>query len=637
MSQPLRLLVTKARRTLCAGLAGGLLLISGTYALAQPTRVAETRHPRRYLVDDGYDNRVIGDGDIFSFALPGKRYVQCGTDNTESGPQSSGLALTVVKRDTDTVRFLKPRTHPRGTGLVFVMGAVLEPDYSVTALCDYIATPNTALNRDSVLLLRVDTLGVVRWRRGYALANWVGAPRGLLRTGDGYLFCANRLAFPGVPGPAYTVPHVTKVDFAGRIVWERPLGSRGYGNVGAVFDIAAHPDGSYLALGYADDGSPYVPGASTFGRNDYFVSKFTTAGDTLRTFRFGQPGVHETGTRLRLTPDGGVATIGFRYRPNSAPGSRPQEGQVFQLDSLFRPRWSQMLQWTLNFNWTYRLLQPLVSGDVLCGGVSFLPYAGSTLQQGLITRYNDRGVLQWDYHQRYQNALGAGFNTMVNHADGSAMLTGSTATGTTSSNIRVYGYATYLTNVGVPYEANLCARPPAAYFAAAAAGPAAVQVLESSTAGPRYGVLVAWRWAWGDGTFSDGASPGPHAYASPPPVGTAVTLTVTNNLGCTAAYTAYPFGPLATAPAAAALAARLALYPNPSSGRVALALSGLAPQGPAALALLNPLGQVLRTATAPVRNGQVAATLDLDGLPNGLYLLCVTTREGTATKRLVKE
>ena len=622
-----------AHRTRCAGWLAVLLTAAGFNAVAQPTLVAETRHPRRYLVDGGYST-VGGDGEIFSFALPGRRYVQCGTDDTEGGAQSSGLALTVVRQNTDTVRFAKPRTHPRGTGLVFVMGAVPEPDYSVTALGYYIATPASALNRDSVLLLRVDTLGVVRWRRGYALTNQVGAPRGLLRTGDGYLFCANRLAFPGVPGPAYTVPHVTKVDFAGRIVWERSMGSRGYGNVGGVFDLVAHPDGSYLALGYADDGSPYAPGAPTFGRNDYFVSKFTTAGDTLRTFRFGQPGVHETGTHLRLTPDGGAATIGFRYRPNSPPGIRPQEGQVFQLDSLFRPRWSQTLVRPQNGDWRYDLLQPLATGEVLCGGFSALPTAGTTGEAAL-TRYAATGALQWDYRQRYLT-WGTGFNTMVNHPDGSALLTGVTSTGTTSSTSRVFGYATYLTNVGVPYVPDLCARPPAAYFVAAAAGPAAVQVLESSTPGPRYGVLVAWRWAWGDGTFSDGRAPGPHAYAAPLP-GTALTLTVTNNLGCTASRTEYPFGPLSAAQQAQALAGRLMLYPNPTAGAVAVELGGLAPQGPAALAMLNPLGQVLRTATAPVRNGQVAATLDLGGLPAGLYLLRVTTREGTATKRVVKE
>ena len=409
------------------------------------------------------------------------------------------------------------------------------------------------------------------------------------------------------------------------------MGSRGYGAVGGIFDLVAHPDGSYLAFGYADDGSPYVPGAPSTGRLDYFVSKFTSAGDTLRTFRFGQPGVDEVGTRLRLAPGGGAATIGFRYRPNSSPGASYQEGQVFQLDSLFRPQWSQTLQSMLRGDWLYSLLQPLATGEVLCGGLSALPTPGVAA----LTSYAATGRLQWDYRCQYQGQS-TEFKTMVNHHDGSALLTGVTAIRVNSNTGRVYAYATYLANVGIPYEADLCARPPRPYFATVATGPAQVQVLDASAAGPRYGALVAWRWAWGDGSFSDGAAPGPHTYASPPPPGTAVALTVTNNLGCTATRTEYPFGPLAAAPAAA-LAARLQVYPTPSNGLVTVELGGLVPQGPVALALLNPLGQVLRTATAPVRHGHVAAALDLDGLPNGLYLLRVTTREGAATKRLVKE
>ena len=621
------LLLNTARRMVCAGLVA---MLAGSYlpARAQPTFMAETRHPRRYLVDGGRPG-VTDDGEIFSFALPGHRYVQCGSDNTEPGQQNTGLALTVLKQNTDTVRFVKPRTHPRGQGLVFPIEAVLEPDFSVTALCEYIPTPYSATNADSVLLLRVDTLGVVRWRRGYALANRAGAACGLLRTGDGYLFCANRQAFAA--GTGYATPSVTKVDFTGGLVWQRPMGSRGYGQVGAVFSLVAHSDGSYLALGYTDDGSPYVPGGPTAGRGDYFVSKFTSAGDTLRTFRFGQSSVGETGTRLRLTPGGGCAAIGFRYRPNSAAVGYPKEGQVFQLDSLFRPRWSHTLVRTRDYDWTYKLLQPLTSGGVLCGGlVNDLPVG----LPAVVTSYSATGTLQWDYQQSYSGQV-TGFNTMVNHPDGSAFLTGFTASGTTASTFRAYGYATYLTNVGIPYEADLCARPPRPYFALAA-GPAQVQVLDASAAGPRYGVLVAWRWAWGDGSFSDGAAPGPHTYAAPPPPGTAVALTVTNNLGCTATHTEYPFGPLAVAPAAA-LAARLQVYPNPSSGQVTVALAGLAPQPPARLVLHNALGQVVRTALAPVRGGALSAALDLGTLPPGVYALRVNTREGTVVRRVVRE
>ena len=119
--------------------------------------------------------------------------------------------------------------------------------------------------------------------------------------------------------------------------------------------------------------------------------------------------------------------------------------------------------------------------------------------------------------------------------------------------------------------------------------------------------------------------------------GTAVTLTVTNNLGCTSTFVAYPFGPLSTAQASRGLSAALGLFPNPTAGAVRVELGGLGPQGPAALALLDGLGRMVLTATAPVAGGRLATELDVRGLPPGLYLLRVQTREGTATRRLVRE
>ncbi len=556
--------------------------------------------------------------------------------------------LAIMKQNGDTVRYVQVRTHPPGTGNSAVVGAVMEPDYSLMVFAAYYPTPPVP-SGDSLLLLRIDTTGVVRWRRSYRLANCypsLNVIDNILRTGDGYLLCTNRNAFPGSTGPLFLTPNITKIDFSGNIVWERSMGTRGYGQVGRVADIVACPDGSYLAFGNTDDGTPYVPGSPARDRLDYFVAKFTSAGDTLRTFRFGTPNQDEEGQRLRLTPDGGAAVIGYRYRPGVFP---PQlDGQVYGLDSLFRPRWQR----THHFiaprfqtpNQVNTLLQPLASGDVLCGGDSLF-LRNTPALTGLVgwaaelRAYTPTGGQRWAFGHRYANGPATQLATMVNHADGSAYLTGTVGAISPRNGVILdyAGYAAYLTNVGVPYVPDLCARPPVAYFAAAAATPAQAQVLESSAAGPRHGVLVAWRWAWGDGSFSTGRSPGPHTYASPPPPGTAVTLTVTNNLGCTASRTEYPFGPLSAAQQARALGGRLALFPNPTSGAVVVELGGLAAQGPAALALCNPLGQVLRRGTAPVQGGRLATALDLSGLPSGLYLLRVVTREGTATKRLVKE
>ncbi|WP_345236964.1 T9SS type A sorting domain-containing protein, partial [Hymenobacter saemangeumensis] len=96
-----------------------------------------------------------------------------------------------------------------------------------------------------------------------------------------------------------------------------------------------------------------------------------------------------------------------------------------------------------------------------------------------------------------------------------------------------------------------------------------------------------------------------------------------------------PAAPLATT--TAQLEARTALYPNPSQGKVQLELSGLKAQGSVKVDVVNTLGQVVLNATAPVRQGAVAETLDLRLLPTGIYSVRIHAQEGTVVKRLVKE
>ena len=92
-----------------------------------------------------------------------------------------------------------------------------------------------------------------------------------------------------------------------------------------------------------------------------------------------------------------------------------------------------------------------------------------------------------------------------------------------------------------------------------------------------------------------------------------------------------------TAVTSGSLAARLALYPNPTTAKTTVELTGLANQAPAQLTLLNLLGQTVLKTTAPVRNGIVSATLDLSALPTGLYTVRIATQEGSAVRRVVKE
>lgn len=197
--------------------------------------------------------------------------------------------------------------------------------------------------------------------------------------------------------------------------------------------------------------------------------------------------------------------------------------------------------------------------------------------------------------------------------------------------------------MGTPYAPDLCRYPPVpnTAYQIPAAYPDSLFLLDISTAGPRYGTLVRWRWTLGDGTVLVRNSPGAvrHCYATVPAYGTPVTLTLTNNLGCSTTQVLYPWGGQPTATQQAqALAARLQLYPNPTTGTaVTLALAGLRAQPAVPLALLDALGRTVRHWARPVQAGRLQQELDLTGLPPGVYTLRLQLAEGPLTKRFVKQ
>ncbi|MDO7877299.1 FG-GAP-like repeat-containing protein [Hymenobacter sp. ASUV-10] len=87
----------------------------------------------------------------------------------------------------------------------------------------------------------------------------------------------------------------------------------------------------------------------------------------------------------------------------------------------------------------------------------------------------------------------------------------------------------------------------------------------------------------------------------------------------------------------AKLEAATALYPNPTTGRATVELSGLCEQGPVRIDVVNTLGQVLLQRSAQPRQGIIAQALDLRELPAGVYSVRLHAQEGTVVKRLVKE
>ncbi|KAA9339355.1 T9SS type A sorting domain-containing protein [Hymenobacter busanensis] len=81
--------------------------------------------------------------------------------------------------------------------------------------------------------------------------------------------------------------------------------------------------------------------------------------------------------------------------------------------------------------------------------------------------------------------------------------------------------------------------------------------------------------------------------------------------------------------------ADLHVYPNPATGRtVTVAAAGLTGSS-AELRLVNALGQVVRTETAPLRGQLLERTLDVQHLPAGVYTLQLRTQAGTLTRKLI--
>ena len=80
---------------------------------------------------------------------------------------------------------------------------------------------------------------------------------------------------------------------------------------------------------------------------------------------------------------------------------------------------------------------------------------------------------------------------------------------------------------------------------------------------------------------------------------------------------------------------RLELYPNPTTGRVSLRLPG-APTRPATVEVLDALGRSVRQLATTIGDA-TPATVELAGLPAGLYAVRVSTAEGRFLGRLVVE
>ena len=78
------------------------------------------------------------------------------------------------------------------------------------------------------------------------------------------------------------------------------------------------------------------------------------------------------------------------------------------------------------------------------------------------------------------------------------------------------------------------------------------------------------------------------------------------------------------------LFAKLAVFPNPSEGRIVVERSR---EGQASMTILDGLGRVVTTSALNARSQEV----DLSHLPKGIYSVVVRDAQGTSRTRLVLE
>ena len=110
------------------------------------------------------------------------------------------------------------------------------------------------------------------------------------------------------------------------------------------------------------------------------------------------------------------------------------------------------------------------------------------------------------------------------------------------------------------------------------------------------------------------------------------TVVTTNAAGC-ASLPSAPFSVVLTATRAGLVGVELTVFPNPTTGRLSVTMSGS--HSRARLAVYNALGQEMLAGTMAA--SAATAELDLTTLATGVYVLKVTSTEGSVTRRVVRQ
>jgi hypothetical protein len=531
-------------------------------------------------------------------------------------------------------------------------------DVLLTGDVDSAATP-TSYNY-SFFYMRADSLGTwrqprLRYLPTYRSAGGKGMLLPLPRGGALWAHTVNQLPYVQGSFNGLLNAQVVRLDSAQRLVWQRQYpGNTPAADGLTVAAMAQLLDGSYVLVGQKSRAwqAPYPPGLIVVRSG--WAQRLRANGDTIRVASeyFGNISEKYEPQDVQATADGGYVVVGIVYINQYLPvfNSNPTaNGFLAKFDSLGVPQWEQRLA---GLNPAYpdavlRHVRVLANGHYLLTGGRNQPGALSNPNQGYLGAWAPTATSAAPVWEIPFETRAAQLQTAL-QADGTLTLAGMrqvahTVGGVTSSSDQA-GLLTRFAGLGSPWVPAYCQRPPApsAGFALNPAGDT-LRLVDFSAAGPRYATLERWRWHYPDGTFYEGRTPPPHGFAAVPGAGAAVTLTVTNSLGCSATQALYPWGRPTAAAQARGWAAGAYLWPNPASSGdgagVTLALAGLPGGAAGQVQVRDALGRAVGPARALGigRDGTAALRLPVAGWPAGVYLVHVQVASGGFVKKLVVE
>ncbi len=553
------------------------------------------------------------------------------TSPTRLLPSVASLLLVDQNGDSLTTRqFPHPGSaSPRGTAEAGFDNVILDPDSGFLAMA---TTFDSVAAGYRLNLTHHDTLGRITWQRRYlAPLDWGSSPPTGRALPDGYL-----MQIEWFDNSNNSYAHLWKLDRRGNLLWDKSYPLNEWS--GRMPPLLCR-DGSYVVCNLSFYN---VPGPWQLWDYDYHLLRYAPDGTLLHEAFVGPRRSRDYTGDWRETPDGGLILVGST-RPAVPVGQESTVlGQVIQLDSLFRKRWSltlapQAAQFFTYASTNFNVIQPLTNGRFwLAGGTA-------TATSSNINTYRIRGLIAEIVPPERGDTLGqvvqqvldpeSWFYRAAPQSDGSAYFWGQNwreydVGGFTRSQLTKY------TGLGTPWVPDLCATPPVAdsvaRFARIQQRPDSLAFTWAASGvrpGPRYAEISLVRWDFGDGTTATGWNV-THRFATPRPV--RVRVCATNNLFCQVCQELYPFGipTAALTPVPAPLV--VSVYPNPS----ATGVFTVAGAGGATAVVVDAVGRV-------VWHGKLGsgpeARLSLAAEAAGIYALRLTWPDGrTLTKRLVR-